>query len=489
MFETAELGQTISKRRFDEEAPILHTKLLALQRRLKAANIPVVIIVSGVEGAGKGEVVNRLNKWFDARGLTTYAFWDQSDEERERPPYWRFWRAMPARGTVGILFGSWYTDPIIKRVFGKISRTEYDAQLMIIAEHERMLTDDGALFVKLWFHLPKKAQKRKLEKEARKEHQRISPLLKQFSKSYDRFAKVSERAIRMTDHGACPWHIIEATDKRYRDLTVGHTLLEAVEQRLAAPPVTDTPKTTVYKSRDETLTILSRVNPKKTLSDNSYRRILQKYQRQFYQLAWLAKQRKCSTIAVFEGWDASGKGGAIRRLTAAMDARLFQVISIASPTDEEKAHHYLWRFWRHIPRGGHVTIYDRSWYGRVLVERVEKLADELEWKRAYREINAFEEQLRKHGLCLVKFWLHIDKAEQLRRFKEREKIAWKQHKITDEDWRNREQWDAYESAVDDMIAKTSTDHAPWTLIPGNDKKHARIEVVKTACRALKKTLS
>ncbi|MEE8321893.1 MAG: polyphosphate:AMP phosphotransferase, partial [Gammaproteobacteria bacterium] len=270
-------------------------------------------------------------------------------------------------------------------------------------------------------------------------------------------------------------------------------LLNAIEQRLEKQPAVTSnaradklPGSAINK---EGKSILDNVDLDKRLSDTEYKRLLEKYQRQFYKLAWAAWDKKRSSIGVFEGWDAAGKGGGIRRLTAAMDARLYKVISIASPTDEEKAHQYLWRFWRYLPRAGYVTIYDRSWYGRVLVERVEKFAREEEWMRAYREINEFEEQLHEHGIVIAKFWLHLSKDEQLRRFKEREKIPWKAHKITDEDWRNREKWDAYKVAINDMVLHTSTEYAPWTLVPGDDKKFARVEIVKTYCKHLEQAIS
>jgi polyphosphate kinase 2 (PPK2 family) len=216
---------------------------------------------------------------------------------------------------------------------------------------------------------------------------------------------------------------------------------------------------------------------------------VQTLQGKLHRLTWAAHQKKRSSVFVFEGWDAAGKGGCIRRITQAMDARLYQVISTAAPTDEERAHHYLWRFWRHIPRAGLVTVYDRSWYGRVLVERVENFAKESEWKRAYLEINSFEEQLVNHGTIMLKFWIHISPEEQLRRFKEREVIAYKQHKITDEDWRNRDKWEAYTLAVNDMVARTSTTLAPWVLVSGEDKGFGRIEVLKTVCNRLEEALS
>ena len=222
------------------------------------------------------------------------------------------------------------------------------------------------------------------------------------------------------------------------------------------------------------------------LSDREYGELLEKYQGRLTRLTWAANVKKISTVAVFEGWDAAGKGSAVRRVTAAIDPRLYRIIPIAAPTDEERAHHYLWRFWRHLPQAGYVTIFDRSWYGRVLVERVEKFATENEWKRAYLEINDFEEQLANRDMALAKFWVHISKAEQLRRFKERQDIQFKRYKITEEDWRNRQKWDSYKEAINDMVAHTSTEFAPWTVVPGNDKHFARVRILKTLCQALER---
>ena len=191
---------------------------------------------------------------------------------------------------------------------------------------------------------------------------------------------------------------------------------------------------------------------------------------------------------MFEGLDAAGKGGAIRRVTQALDARQLPRLPVAAPTDEEKAQPYLWRFWRHLPRTGHVAIFDRSWYGRVLVERVEGFASEDEWLRAYGEINDFEEELADDGIVVVKFWLAISKEEQLRRFEEREQSAFKRFKITDEDWRNREKWDEYDDAVNDMVDRTSTPQAPWTLVEAEDKHWARVKVLKTLCDRLTREL-
>lgn len=493
MFEAAELGRKVSKGEYKEREPELHTQLLDIQRELRAANLPVVIIVSGVEGAGKGQVVNCLTTWLDARGIQTTAFWDETDEERERPPFWRYWRQLPPRGVIGIMFGSWYTRPIISRVFDEIDEADFERQLNRILEFEHALTLDGMLIIKFWFHLSKEMQRKRLKKDVEEGKKSLGmSLVRKYTKHYDTFASVSERAIRTTDTGECPWYIVESGDPQYRNLTVGSTLLNSIRQRLDKPVVASASREHGGVLRPDIptakVTILDRVDLGKKIEGQKYRKSLGNYQKSLGNLAWKARLAKRHTIAVFEGWDAGGKGGAIRRVTASVDARLYRVISVAAPTDEEMAHQYLWRFWRHVPRAGYMTIYDRSWYGRVLVERVEGFARDEEWMRAYQEINDFEEQLVEHGAILLKFWIHLSPEEQLRRFKEREVTPWKKHKITEEDWRNREKWEQYKTAVNDMVVHTSTEYAPWSLISGNDKKYARVQVLKTFCDRLKKAL-
>lgn len=483
MFEAAELGRKVAKADYAAAEPALHMALLEAQQQLRSSNSRIIILVSGVEGAGKGDVVNLLNRWLDSRGIRTQAFWDETDDDRMRPHYWRFWHVLPARGTIGIFFGSWYTEPVVNHVFGRTSSDGFEGEMRRIVEFERLLVNDGACFVKFWFHLTKKAQQKRLQAEKGRYD---TTLLKKFAKHYDRFREVSERAIRITDTGWSPWHIVEAHDKRYRNLTVGQTLLDAAKDLPQAEPKRFEPPA---KVEINPVTVLDQLDTSLSLDQETYESEVAKYQARLNRLTWKARDKQRNTVVVFEGWDAAGKGGAIRRITAGMDARLYRVISIAAPTDEEKAQHYLWRFWRHIPRAGHATIYDRSWYGRVLVERVEGFATEHEWKRAYQEINDFEEQLVDHGIIVAKFWLHITPEEQFRRFQERETTKVKQYKITAEDWRNREKWNAYEEAVNDMVAHTSTNYAPWTLIPANDKKHARVQVLRTLCKRLHKALN
>jgi len=489
MFEAAELGHEISKADYEKEVPLLRAGLLQAQRDLAAARLPLILVVSGADGAGKSETVNRLHEWFDPRGLETNVFGALSDEERDRPAYWRFWMSLPGRGRVGMFFGSWYTDPIIRRTYGESGAGEFDRSLSRIEFFEQQLAQDGAVIVKFWLHLSKKAQKKRLTKLEGdpKTRWRVGPTDWKHFKLYDRFVKYSEQALQRTDTGFAPWTVIDATDDRYREVAVGRTVLEAIKSRLATKKAEAAAPRKVSAATD-LVSVLDRVDLTRKLSDKEYDQKLSQLQGKLNRLARAAWEKKVSSVLVFEGWDAAGKGGTVRRLTSAMDARLYRVVPIAAPTDEERAHQYLWRFWRHIPRVGRVTIFDRSWYGRVLVERVEGFAREDEWKRAFQEINEFEDQLVEHGTMVTKFWVHISKEEQLRRFKERQKTEFKQYKITDEDWRNRKQWEAYEGAINEMVVRTSTRGAPWVIVAGNDKRFARIQVLATVCRRLEKAL-
>ena len=497
MFETAEVGRSVSREEFEAQEPKLRLQLLEAQRALQKEGVPVIVLFAGADGAGKGETVKRLMEWLDTRGVDTHAFGEATDEERERPRWWRYWMRLPPRGRIGIFFGSWYSEPLVARAFSRLSRARYDRVLSEIASFEQMLAEDGALVVKLWIHLSKKGLRKRLRRleEDRATRWKVTGADWKHFGRYERYIEASEHAIRRTDTSLAPWVLVEATDERYRDLMAGRTLLERIRARLAEAPAArgaaapkGSPAPPPARTRQASLTILDRVDLKKRLSDREYDERLEAAQGRVGKLVRAAFEKKRSTVVVFEGWDAAGKGGSIRRLTAAMDPRTYRVISVAAPTDEEKAHHYLWRFWRHVPRAGYVTVYDRSWYGRVLVERVEGFARPDEWSRAYLEINDFENQLAGHGIVLAKYWLHVDAEEQLRRFHEREKLAWKRHKIGPEDWRNREKWDAYENAVEDMIARTSTTAAPWTIVPANDKRVARVKVLETFCRTLERAL-
>ncbi len=485
MFESAELGHKIDKATYDKEVPKLREALLDVQFDFAAAKkFEAIILVGGVDGAGRSETVNLLNEWMDPRHIEVHGMGEPSDEERERPPMWRFWRALPPKGRIGVFMGSWYSWPIVDYVYGNIDKEAYHEKIERIVRFEKMLVDEGALLIKYWFHLSKEAQRKRLkalEKDPRTRW-RVTQRDWDHFELYDRFREADEQALRMTSTAEAPWYIIEGSDARYRELTVGTTLLEGLRRRVdekdGSPSASHVPP--LLPSIDQ-LHLLKSLDLSHALSKKAYERALEEQQSRLVQLARDPLFKEMSVVVVFEGNDAAGKGGSIRRITGALDARQYQVIPIAAPTEDERAHPYLWRFWRHLSRRGRITLFDRSWYGRVLVERVEGFAPETDWMRAYGEINDFEDQLARHETVVVKFWLATSKEEQMRRFKEREQTGFKRYKITDEDWRNREKWEQYEHAVCDMVERTSTDYAPWTLVESNDKNYARIKVLTTLC--------
>lgn len=492
MFESAELGHKIDKKTWKQAVPQLRADLLDAQYDLKEqGKIPVIILVSGQDGAGKGETINILYEWMDPRYISTLAFSAPTDEERERPFMWRYWRALPPKGRVGIFAGSWYSSPIHDHIEGSMTQAQMDQRIDQINRFEQMLANEGALVLKFWFHLTKDGQKRRLkalEKDPRTAW-RVTKWNWDRLETYDKLQDVASHALRLTNTPWAPWIIIEGEDDRYRSLTAGKLILDTVRKRLAgadkqAPPVAP-PVQPNIDGRD----VISELDLSRKLTGKQYEDQLARWQERLSELVRDPRFKQHSVICVFEGSDAAGKGGAIRRVAAAMDARDYQIVPIAAPTEEERAQPYLWRFWRHVPRVGRFTIFDRSWYGRVLVERVEGFCAEADWLRAYTEINDFEHDLAEAGAIVVKFWLQVSKDEQLRRFKEREKIEFKRFKITDEDWRNREKWDAYHVAVCDMVDRTSTGMAPWTLVEANDKNYARVKVLCTLCQRIEAALT
>lgn len=493
MFEIAELGHKVNKADYNEKIPGLRTHLLTQQQQLRKYDFSVIILISGVDGGGKGDVVNLLNEWLDPRFMLTNAYDSPSDEERERPKFWRFWRTMPAKGSIGIYVGSWYSLPIAQRVHNDTKDAELQHQLTQIKELEQELADDDTLIIKCWLHLKKEQQKKRLKQLEKTPETawQVTERDKLHLKLYDDFVRVAETVLQETSSTQNPWHIIDGSDIRYSSLTVGQCVLDKIQAHITKHELKHQQPAPTQHSKiihGNQPRILDSLDLSLELNKKTYSTQLNLYQGKLNKLARQAQQKKISSILVFEGWDAGGKGGAIRRLTHALDARNYQVTPIAAPTDEERVQHYLWRFWRHMPRAGRITIYDRSWYGRVLVERVEGFASEQQWTRAYAEIVNFEQALTEHGIVLLKFWLHIDPDEQLRRFQEREQISYKQHKITEEDYRNREKWAEYSLAVNDMVSRTSSQAALWSLIEANNKRYARIKVIKTYCKALEKAL-
>jgi polyphosphate:AMP phosphotransferase len=482
MFESAELGHKVDKETFAAEAPKLREMLLDAQFDLaQAPRFPVILLIGGVDGAGKSETVNLLNSWMDPRHIETHGLEPPTDEERERPHMFRWWRQLPPKGKIGIFNGSWYSDPILQRVHGDTKDAQLDQSISRIQRFERMLLDEGALLLKFWMHLSKDVQKKRLKKlEADPlTRWRVTEQDWEHFAMYDKFRKVCEKTLTATSTADAPWTVVEATDFRYQALTVGQFIHDALRRRLdgtvnqprlLAPPL---------PSRLDSVNVFQTLDLTQRMEKADYNVELERLQGKLNLLTRSKSFKKRSVVLAFEGSDAAGKGGAIRRVTGALDARIYRVIPIAAPTDEEKAQPYLWRFWRRLPRDGRFSIFDRTWYGRVLVERVEGYCAEVDWMRAYGEINDFEEQLNRNGTILCKFWLTVSPEEQLRRFEARRDTAYKRFKITDDDWRNREKWDAYQQAVCDMVDRTSPGHAPWTLVESEDKNFGRIKVLKT----------
>jgi AMP-polyphosphate phosphotransferase len=482
MFESAELGHRIDKRTYDKRVPVLRYALLEAQLRIQAnAEFPVIVIFGGEDGSGRGDIVNLLLEWMDPRHVRVHASGMPTSGEKERPPMWRFWRALPPKGKTGMFFGGFYDEAIIERVYGRTRAADLARRLAEVVRFERMLVDEGALVIKLWLHLTKKAQRRRFEKleSSAATSWRVTKQDWEHHERYARFRKVTERALHETNTAEAPWTVVEAADERFRNLTVGETLRDAMRARLGrgereAPPRAPPPAPASIDGRN----VIEELDLSRSLTEAEYERRLPLLQGRLNALARHKRFRDMAVVIAFEGNDAAGKGGTIRRVTRALDARYYDVVPIAAPTDEERAQPYLWRFWRHVPKRGHLTLFDRSWYGRVLVERVEGLAAEPDWTRAYREIVEFEDSLSRSRVVVLKFWLAISQQEQLARFRAREKTPFKRFKITPDDWRNRKKWPAYERAVCDMVDRTSTDVAPWHLVEANDKKWARVRVLE-----------
>jgi polyphosphate:AMP phosphotransferase len=489
MFEGAELGRSLDKKTYEKRLARVRADLLKAQKDLAATKVRFVVLISGVEGGGKTELARRLMDWMDARGLTVEAFGDASDEALERPEYWRYWTTLPPAGRGAIFLAAWYRRPIVQRALKEIREGAFEEALDRARAFETMAAREGTVLVKLWLHLSKKEQRRRL-RELESDPAtawRVSKRDWEFARKYDRFRKVSERAVSRTDSPEAAWTVIEATNRHYRDLTAAETLLAALKDALARAKRPE-PARVPDRPKAPKVSVLTRLDLSKSLTEEEYEKKLAKQQARLAELTRRLRRDRRSLVCGFEGVDAAGKGGAIRRLLSAVDARNSRVMAVAAPTDEERAHSYLWRFWRNLPRLGRVQVYDRTWYGRVLVERVEGFCAPDDWKRAFDEISAFERELTESGVVVCKFWLQIDAAEQLKRFKNREITPFKQYKITDEDWRNREKWDAYQAAAVEMIAKTSLPDAPWTLVEAQDKKWARVKVLKTVADRLEEEL-
>ncbi len=496
MLESAEIGHRVAKDAYAREEPRLRESLLLAQFDLsRTRRGPVLAIVSGVDGAGRSETANTLTAWMDPRHIQVVAFGKRTPEETVHPGPWRYWQALPRSGRLGIFMHAWYNESIRARIQGRIEDDRLQAHLQAIREHEQMLSDEGVVLLKFWIHLSRGEQKKRLKALERDPSTswRVTHDDWQAYHAYRKSYVLWETLLRETSTTAAPWYVVEGTDERYRNLTVGRILLDTM--RATARPLPrgrgkapEHPVTPIAPSAIDNVKLIRDLDLSKKMSSRSYSGELEKYQGALARLSRHKRFGERSLVLAFEGVDAAGKGGAIRRVTGALDARRYVTVPVAVPTDEELAHPYLWRFWRKIPRRGGITLFDRSWYGRVLVERVERLCPPGDWMRAFAEINQFEEQLTQGGVIVVKFWLQISKAEQLKRFRARQHTPFKRFKITPEDWRNRKRWSDYEIAVCDMVDRTSTILAPWTLVEAEDKHYARIKILKTIVHRIESAL-
>lgn len=492
MLDNLDLDLSLDKETYDSKIEVLMKQLRSLQKACWEKKLPVILVLEGWAAAGKGALVKKMIGYIDPRGFAVHPIWPATDEERSYPFLWRFWQKLPARGQMSFFYHSWYTHVLEDRLFERVSDAQVPMVMRQINAFERQMVDDGAAIAKFWVHLSKKELKNRLKKLESDKLQawRVRPEDWHQAKNYDKYRTFAEEMVVQTSTGPAPWTLVEGDCQRWARVKVltqmAATITEALDRlHLQSPPLAVTIQNRLEPTEPD---FLAQVNLSQALTSEEYKQKLRQEQVRLGKLQQSLHQQKMSVLVLFEGWDAAGKGGAIKRLTDTLDPRSYVVNAFAAPTDEEKAHHYLWRFWRKLPNAEKIAIFDRSWYGRVMVERVEGFATETEWRRAYQEINEFEEQLTSAGCVLIKFWLHISQEEQLKRFTDRQKNPFKQYKLTDEDWRNREKWPFYEVAVNQMIQRTSTPAAPWTLIPANDKYFARVNVIETVVQAIRHEL-
>ncbi len=486
MLETVNLKAKLGKEEYRKAQDTLDLQLGEAQRNLRVAGVPVLVVFEGWDAAGKGSTIGRLVQPLDPRGFRVHNATPSTALERMYPPMWRFWSLLPPKGAISVFNHSWYrevwNDPLEEK-----RRDNLAVAYEQIRVFERQLADDGMVIVKFFIHIDADTQSKRFKKlqEDPAFSWKVGSAEKKRNKQYKKYLALAEDMIRETSTPYAPWTLISGTDDRLRNLRVAETLAAAFDTALnrPAPPPATPPALAPRRSGP-----LDHINLDLSIPREEYDKKLPKLQEELRRLQYLCYRQRMPVVLAFEGSDAAGKGGAIRRLTRELDPRGYEVVPIAAPDGVEKQHQHLWRFWRALPKAGHFTVFDRTWYGRVLVERVESFARPEEWMRAYREINEFEADLVAHGMVVIKFWLQISKEEELRRFNDRQNTPEKRWKITDDDWRNREKWDDYQIAVAAMIEQTSTTHAPWTIVEANDKCHSRIKVLQTAVAAIRKGL-
>lgn len=489
-----DLSASLSGKKYDAQKKQLGTRINELQRAMAAANLPTIVVFEGWDMAGKGLCINRLMESMDPRNFKVHPILAPTQDERWRPWLWRFWTKLPASGRVAIFDQSWYGRVLAERVAGAVDKPQWKAGYDQINTFERDLIDDNTVIVKFFLHIDRRTQARRF-KQARRtpsERWKVTEGALRRHKEYKAFEHAIDQMLARTDKPGAPWHVVPAVDWQYAVIEVYKTVIaaweKALKRRQATGKVTPPLKQPAFRGVSVEDSPLRKADLALRLDRADYNTRLDACQTRLRQLEHLCYMHRQGVAILFEGWDAAGKGGCIRRLTSNLDPRGYEVVPIGVPTDVERAHQYLWRFACAVPKAGHITVFDRSWYGRVLVERVEGFATDQQWQRAYGEISHFEDNLRSSGMVLVKFWLQIDRAEQLRRFKDREQTPAKSWKITPEDWRNRRRWPLYEQALADMFARTSSPSAPWTIVEANDKLYARIKVLRTVIDAIEAAL-
>ena len=465
-------------------------KLSQQQMKLKEKRLPVLVLIEGWGAAGKGSAIGQIIKNIDPRFFKVFSMPSTpTEEERRRPFLYRFFEKIPEAGKFTFLDSGWMDQIMMERLDGKLDDKAYAQRVDSVKRFERGLTDNGYLVLKFFFHISKKEQESRIEALLSEKDTawRVSEGDLWQNRHYDKCLEAFDRYLDDTNTPSAPWYIVDSKSKKFAELQVMETLCMGIEtalhnESLAVPLLQNAfPLIKMPKLRDVPL-------EGKTLDEEEYKKELKELQAKLGQLHNRLYRKRVPVIIAYEGWDAAGKGGNIKRLTGALDPRGFEVHPIASPEPHEKARHYLWRFWTRLPKDGHIAIFDRTWYGRVMVERLEGFCSENDWQRAYYEMNEFEQELHNWGAVILKFWVQIDKDTQLARFTERQNTPSKQWKITDEDWRNREKWDLYEQAVDEMLQKTSTTYAPWHILESVDKKYARIKALHIVIDALEKAL-
>lgn len=467
---------------------VAREKLSGQQMKIKEHGLPVLVLFEGWGTAGKGSVLGKVIRNIDPRFFKVATMDVPTEEEKRKPFLYRHFVKIPEKGKFMFLDSGWMDEITQECLNGTLEEKEYKKKIESVKRFERQLTDNGYLVMKFFFQISQKEQKKRIDalKEDKNTKWRVSGKDDWQNKHYEKCMNVFDRYLNDTNAPADPWYLIDAKNKKWAELQVLETLVSGIDTALKNSNLAVPLLQNVFPI--EKILKLEEIDLDKKLTDEEYRRELHELQQKLTELHNKLYRKKVPVIIAYEGWDAAGKGGNIKRIAGALDPRGFEVHPIASPEPHEKARHYLWRFWNRLPKTGHVAIFDRTWYGRVMVERLEGFCSENEWQRAYNEINEFEKELSDWGAVIVKFWVQIDKDTQLQRFTDRQNTPEKQWKITDEDWRNREKWDLYEDAVNEMMKKTNTTYAPWYVLESNDKKYARIKALKIVIDAIEQAL-